>query len=144
MNLYVLKLHSNKYYIGKSANVERRYHDHLSGNGSTWTRKYPPLSIDRIILITSPFDEDKFTKEYMAVHGIDNVRGGSYVTLDLTDEQKKFLKREIWGAQDRCARCGDASHFIRSCPILPESLSPTLTIPNPVFYMKKWMRILLT
>jgi hypothetical protein len=80
----------------------------------------------------------------MAVHGIDNVRGGSYVTLDLTDEQKKFLKREIWGAQDRCARCGDASHFIRSCPILPESLSPTLTIPNPVFYMKKWMRILLT
>lgn len=144
MNLYVLKLQDNKYYIGKSANVERRFNDHTTGNGSTWTRKHVPISIEKSIPINSPFDEDKLTKEYMAAYGIDNVRGGSYVTVELSNEQKRFLKREIWGAQDRCARCGDDAHFIRTCPILPETLSPTLTIPNPLFFIKKWVNKLVT
>ena len=128
-SIYILKLEDGKYYIGKSANVERRFADHISGNGSAWTRKHAPIEIEKVIKNISNFDEDKFTKEYMAIHGIDNVRGGSYVTLELSAEQKKFLKREIWGAQDRCARCGDDAHFIGQCskPITP--LTP-ISIPK--------------
>jgi hypothetical protein len=127
--IYILKLEDGKYYIGKSANVERRFADHMSGNGSAWTRKHPPIEIEKVIKNISNFDEDKFTKEYMAIHGINNVRGGSYVTLELSADQQKFLKREIWGAQDRCARCGDETHFISQCskPITP--LTP-ISIPK--------------
>lgn len=128
-SIYIIKLEDNKYYIGKSSNVERRFADHISGNGSAWTRKHRPIEIEKVIENISIFDEDKFTKEYMALYGIDNVRGGSYVTLELSAEQKEFLKREIWGAQDRCARCGDEGHFIRQCskPITP--LTP-ISIPR--------------
>jgi hypothetical protein len=38
----------------------------------------------KIIKNCSSFDEDKYVKEYIAKYGIDKVRGGSYVTNDLT------------------------------------------------------------
>ena len=60
--IYILKLEGGKYYIGKSANVERRFADHMSGNGSAWTRKHPPIKIEKVIKNISNFDEDKFTK----------------------------------------------------------------------------------
>lgn len=128
-NIYILKLEDSKYYIGKSENVERRFQDHMNGNGSVWTRKYKPIEMERVIRSASSFDEDKFTKEYMSTYGIDNVRGGSYTTIELSDEQKEFLTREIWGAKDLCGRCGDAGHFIRYCTKPPPPLSP-ISIPR--------------
>ena len=40
VNIYVMKLKNNKYYVGKTKNLVSRMDDHLSGNGSAWTRKY--------------------------------------------------------------------------------------------------------
>ena len=37
--------------------------------------------------------------------GIDNVRGGSYSSIKLSKEQKKFLKNELNGCNDRCFKC---------------------------------------
>ena len=125
-SIYILKLEGGKYYIGKSGNVERRFHDHMSGNGSVWTRLHHPIELEKVISNTSAFDEDRYVKEYMSIHGIDNVRGGSYTTVDLSEEQKAFLTREIWGAQDLCARCGQAGHFIRHCNRPPPSRAQDL------------------
>jgi len=90
-NIYILKLKENKYYIGKSDNVLNRFQQHINGNGSSWTRKYNPISIEKIIENVSSFEEDKITKEYMSKYGIDNVRGGSYVEIELTELQKEIL-----------------------------------------------------
>ena len=114
MNVYILKLRGGKYYIGKSTNVQKRYEQHLQGK-IAWTRKYTPESIISIIENPSPFEEDKLTKEYMNVHGIDNVRGGSYSSINLTDPQVVSIRREIWGANGLCLRCGRKSHFITDC-----------------------------
>lgn len=43
--IYILKLKNNKYYIGKTLNVENRFHQHINGTGSSWTKKYKPISI---------------------------------------------------------------------------------------------------
>jgi hypothetical protein len=114
MSIYILKLSGGKYYIGKSTNVNKRYEQHLAGKVS-WTAKYKPESIVSIIENPSPFDEDKITKEYMNMHGIDNVRGGSYSLVNLSDSQKDHLQKEIWGANGLCLRCGRGSHFINDC-----------------------------
>ena len=114
-NIYVLRLQGGRYYIGKSDNVIDRYQQHLSGRGSAWTRKYKPISLERTIKNVSPFDEDKLTKEYMSQYGIDKVRGGSYVELELDDFQKETLNREIWGAGSLCSRCGRQGHFVKDC-----------------------------
>jgi hypothetical protein len=113
--IYILRLKGGRYYIGKSDNVNARYQQHLNGSGSAWTRKYAPLSLERTIEHASAFDEDKYTKEYMAKYGIDKVRGGSYVQLKLSEEQTELLQREIWGATDACMICGKKGHFAQKC-----------------------------
>jgi len=115
-NIYVLKLQSGKYYVGKTDNLERRKQQHINGTASAWTKKYKPVAVEKIIPNASPFDEDKYTKEYMSKYGIDNVRGGSYTQITLDDSQKEAIKRECRGATDACQGCGKSGHYIRYCP----------------------------
>jgi len=114
-DIYVLQLEGGRYYIGKSDNVMNRYKQHINGSGSAWTRKYKPISLEKTIENVSSFEEDKITKEYMSKYGIDKVRGGSYVEIDLDDFQKETLNREIWGAKDLCTQCGRKGHWVKDC-----------------------------
>jgi predicted GIY-YIG superfamily endonuclease len=114
-NIYILKLTSGKYYVGKSDNPMARYQQHLNGNGSAWTKKYKPVSIEKIFPNASDFDEDKYTKEYMSKYGIENVRGGTYVEINLDDFQVESLERELWGAKNKCTQCGREGHFVKDC-----------------------------
>ena len=113
--IYVLKLEQGKYYIGKTNNIKRRYMEHLQGSGASWTAKYKPLRLEKLLPSTNPFDEDKYTKQYMTIFGINNVRGGTYVTDYLPPEQIALLKREIWAAIGACVRCGRKGHFYETC-----------------------------
>jgi len=114
-NIYILRLKGGKYYIGKSDNPMIRYKEHLDGTGSAWTKLHKPIAIDKIVENASNFDEDKYTKEYMAKYGIHNVRGGTYVTTVLDDFEVETLNREIWGAQNKCTKCGRSGHFVKDC-----------------------------
>jgi hypothetical protein len=87
----------------------------MYGVASFWTKKYKPVAIDKVIENVSPFEEDKMTKEYMSIHGINNVRGGSYVKEILDSTEMELIKKEIWGAKNLCTRCGRDSHFIKNC-----------------------------
>ena len=114
-NIYVLRLANGKYYVGKSDNVKNRYEQHINGHGSAWTKKYKPISIEKTIENVSSFEEDKVTKEYMSKYWIENVRGGSYVEIELNNFHIETLKMEIWGAKNLCTRCGRSGHFIKNC-----------------------------
>ena len=114
-NIYILKLQHGKYYIGKTDNIEQRKQQHINGTASTWTKKHPPISVEQIISNCSDFDEDKYTKEYMHKFGIDNVRGGSYVTEELDEGEIQQIQKEIWGAKNLCTQCGRDGHFVKSC-----------------------------
>lgn len=114
-NIYILKLKGGKYYVGKSDNPVKRYQEHLNGSGSSWTKKYKPVSVEKIIEKASPFDEDRYVKQYMSKYGIDNVRGGAYVLEVLPDFQEEALKSEIWGATDKCTKCGRSGHWAKDC-----------------------------
>lgn len=119
-NIYIIALERGKYYVGKSNNLARRQKEHLNGTACAWTKKYKPVSVVQIISNASPFDEDKYTKEYMSKYGISNVRGGSYAQVKLDSAQIDSLNREIKGATDACHRCGKIGHFIRNCPMEDE------------------------
>lgn len=113
--IYILKLKNNKYYVGRTDNVDKRYEQHLNGKGSEWTKKYKPIKILKIIEDCSAFNEDKYVKMFMSKYGIDNVRGGSYISFNINDNVKKLLQKEIWMANDVCIRCGRDNHFIKKC-----------------------------
>ena len=97
LSVYVLQLQNGKYYVGKTTNIEFRLSDHSDGAGSGWTSKYKPLRIVEIKHNCDHFDEDKYTKMYMAMHGIENVRGGSYSQLVLPPHVNDVLEKEIRG-----------------------------------------------
>jgi cellular nucleic acid-binding protein len=111
----VLRLKGGKYYVGKATNIPTRVQQHFEGKGSSWTRSYKPISVEKTIMNVSPFEEDKITKEYMAKYGIENVRGGSYVQEELDVQQLDALQTEIWAAKDCCTRCGRSGHFVKDC-----------------------------
>jgi len=114
-NIYILKLENNKYYVGKSNDLDTRAAAHINGSASSWTKKYKPISVEQIITNASPYDEDKYTIEYMDKYGIDNVRGGIYVSESLDTTQRNDINKRIWGANDCCTQCGRKGHFVKNC-----------------------------
>ena len=113
--IYSLKLQSDKYYIGKTDNPNFRLENHFGSSGSAWTKKYTPISIHQVIPDMNSHDEQRVTQEYIAKYGIDNVRGGPWVKVILSDTEKVFIQNLINGETDKCFKCGSGDHFANSC-----------------------------
>ena len=114
--IYILRLESGKYYVGKSGNITKRFTEHFKGKGAIWTRKYKPLQVIDILENESLFTEDNVTKELMLKYGIPHVRGGAYSQVELTECDLYCLNKELRGVHDVCYKCG-GNHFINKCKI---------------------------
>lgn len=115
--IYVLLLENDKYYIGKTTNLKKRILDHELGNGSSWTKKYKMIKLVESFISTSEFDEDNQVKKYMKIYGIENVRGGSYCQIFLSNYSYYTLKKELYSSEDLCFNCGRSGHFINNCDL---------------------------
>lgn len=113
--IYVLKLQEGKYYIGRTTNPNIRIDQHMDGRGSKWTTKYKPIEVEKIIPNCDYFDEDKITKQYMQLYGIENVRGASYTKMQLTENEIAIINQELKNAADLCFICGAKDHFAKDC-----------------------------
>tara|TARA_B110000971_G_C19894204_1_gene446846 strand:- start:160 stop:915 length:756 start_codon:yes stop_codon:yes gene_type:complete len=133
--IYILELVNNKYYIGKTKKKpEARFLEHVKGFGSGWTKKYEPLCIEKVISSCDDFDEDKWTKIYMRIYGINNVRGGTYSKITLDENDILFLTKEINHSNDNCLFCGMKGHFILQCPskIVKKKINKVRNLPVPI------------
>lgn len=113
--IYILQLQQGKYYIGKTNNPEFRLGSHFNSNGSEWTKIYKPLRVVEVKPNCDKYDEDKITIQYMDKYGINNVRGGSFVSVKLDKPTIDFLNQMSNGTNDRCFVCGKAGHFAMNC-----------------------------
>jgi hypothetical protein len=113
--IYILELENNKFYIGKTNNPNFRIKSHFDSFGSEWTNIHKPLRLLELINNCDDYDEDKYTRIYMDKFGVENVRGGSFVSLNLSDETLRQIKRMSIGTNDKCFKCGEIGHFANAC-----------------------------
>lgn len=99
--IYVIKLSSGKYYVGKTSEYRlgRRIAEHsgelliLESKKSRWVDLYGFQDVECIFDGMTDFDEDVVTRMFMYIHGIENVRGGSYSSIELNKEEKLVLNK---------------------------------------------------
>lgn len=115
--IYVLKLEDEKYYVGKTSNISNRFTQHIDGAGAAWTKKYKPIEMIASYDNCDNFDEDKYTLMMMEKYGIENVRGGTFCEVVLSEAHTQFLTQMLNSASDTCFVCGKRDHFAKDCPI---------------------------
>jgi len=93
--LYVLRLQNEKWYIGRSSNLERRFEQHMNGTGAKWTVLHVPINIHESRPLVSDEDEDLVTLEYMKQYGIYNVRGGSFCAVEFRPWHVRDIKKRL-------------------------------------------------
>ena len=115
--IYTLQLEQNKYYVGKTNNPQFRLKTHFNLNGAEWTKIYKPLKLLELKPNCDDYDEDKITRQYMDKYGINNVRGGSFVSVKLKKSIIDILNHMSNGTNNKCFICGEPDHFAKDCEI---------------------------
>ena len=141
-HVYVLRLAQGKYYVGKTNNITRRLEEHRNQavGCSEWTKKYRMLDTVEPETKLRPYDsmsatsgsagnpfntrvgdanalERLETLYQFRLHGIDNVRGSIWATMELNMDQRRDINRALAELDDRCFRCGQTGHVERECPL---------------------------
>jgi predicted GIY-YIG superfamily endonuclease len=83
--VYALQLEKGKYYIGKTDYPCISFNKICNNLYSKWIKLYKPIKLFMLIPFCTDYDEDKYVKIFMKKYGINNVRGGSFCSLQLTD-----------------------------------------------------------
>ena len=78
-------------------------------------KKYKPLKIIEIKSNCDIYDEDKITLQYMDKYGVNNVRGGSFISVKLDNSEIDIIKKMSIGRNDKCFLCGKLGHFANNC-----------------------------
>jgi len=56
-------------------------------------------------------------------YGIENVRGGPFVKLNLPREYIVTIKQILSYQKDRCFNCGEAGHYVRECKMIKKEMN---------------------
>lgn len=111
--IYVLKLHNNKFYVGKTYNLDNRLLFHKNV-GTSYTRKFKFKKIVETIDTNIKYMEHITFYRYVEKYGIDNVRGDIFSREILPPNEIYMINKVIRNENGMCFSCGD-DHFINRC-----------------------------
>lgn len=115
--VYLLELQNGKYYVGRTNDVTRRVQQHRGDSDAEWVHLHHFVRLVSSRPISSRLEEDLEVKKAMLQYGIDNVRGGTYSTIFLSEQTMATLKQELVHAEDKCFGCGGKDHYLSTCPL---------------------------
>jgi predicted GIY-YIG superfamily endonuclease len=100
--LYTLRLEKNRWYVGStSQGLDKRVEEHRraftgASSGAAWTAMYQVISAVRQREVPEHRrlqEEDAEVARLAQLHGVDSVRGGSYIRPKLSANEKAALER---------------------------------------------------
>ena len=117
--VYILELAQGRVYVGHSTDRRRRIQQHMAGQGSAFTKAFPPTGVvlPRLGCVTGSPEaaERDETLRYMFLRGIPSVRGWKFVRVDISEAEMNEAEANIRELFDFCRRCGHPGHFIDQC-----------------------------
>jgi predicted GIY-YIG superfamily endonuclease len=117
--IYILELSQGRIYVGQSSDIRRRIQQHMAGQGSAFTKAFPPTGVvlPRLGCVSGSPEaaERDETLRYMFLRGIQAVRGWKYVRVQMSAEEERDAESNIRELFDLCRRCGHPGHFIGQC-----------------------------
>ncbi|MEJ8857849.1 GIY-YIG nuclease family protein [Variovorax robiniae] len=100
--LYVLALAGGKHYVGITSNMDRRFRQHAEGKAARWTALHPVQGLSYSFNTstrssrTAELIEDQATIALMVKHGVDNVRGGHFCSIDPPGIKRELRAHGMW------------------------------------------------
>jgi len=89
---------------------------HFDNWESEFTKRHKPFKQHGLLYHDcTDHDEQRITQEYMAKYGIQNVRGGPWSQIMLSDAQEECIQHILDSEADACYTCGEKGHFAQSC-----------------------------
>ena len=107
--IFVLKCDENKYFVGKTNNIDFGLNNNFDSENSEWIIKYKPIKIEKLYYKCEVHDEDKYTIKYMKRFGKNNVRGGIFSKLDLDNKDQEIISKMMRESNNnKCILCGSS------------------------------------
>lgn len=100
--VYILQLEHGKYFVGGSKDPVKAMEEHREGLGGLWTQVHKPVRIIEQHPFQTEADVDNYTKLTMRKYGMENVRGGSWSDVRLTDASRHHLHKEFHDHSGEC------------------------------------------
>ena len=100
--IYILELQENKYFIGKTTNPFFYINECMDENFSEWVEKYKPCTVELLIANCNDWEVDVYTEIYIDKYGVDNVRGGSYISIEPYLELGKKYNSKCLKCRKKC------------------------------------------
>ena len=104
--IYVLKCQKDKYFIGKTYNVQIEYNEHLDGTFCDLTKEFKPYEIECIFELVENNDLDIVISKYILKYSKDNIF--------FIEGNKKEIKKLIKKNNNNCI-CNSKEHWLINC-----------------------------
>jgi hypothetical protein len=125
IHIFLLELSNEKFFVGTTDNLNYSVDDYSEQN--EWTTKYIPQKVIQLIPNCEIDELDNYVIRFMQEKGINNVRGGSFVNIILSDQNITKIVKLLIMNTDKCYICGDPKHITRDCKKKdPETKSKSL------------------
>lgn len=102
--IYLLELEHNKFYAGASSDPVKAFEECREGLGPAWTQIHRPVRIREVMGVARADRLDQHVRSWMLQYGVENVRGGSWSDVRLTDKDRQVLCGELT-RQRGCVVC---------------------------------------
>jgi len=109
--IYILECQQNKFFIGKTYNIQIEYNEHLDGTFCDITKTFKPLSIHCIFDINSDININIIIGKYILKYGKENI-----YFLEESYINKKEIKTIIKLKNNNCI-CEKSDHWISTCSL---------------------------